>query len=167
MPHLMFNWLMRRAGRLWPGRVVRQEPLTEPVGTPYDTLAPDGTRCVSWADWLCPTHFIGPHTCPIIRAPRTWEMADTATALVGRLARVRAVEGPALFFTRHITDRVGGFPVSEAAAAAHLLGTAGAAEEPSALLVGTVSACHGALGLLGVGRGKAYRGGTSSRGEVR
>ena len=75
MPHLMFNWLMRRAQSLWPGREVVQHPLTEPVGTPYDTLAPDGTRYVSWADWLCPTHCIEPATCPVIRAPRTWEMS--------------------------------------------------------------------------------------------
>ncbi|HQR17578.1 MAG TPA: hypothetical protein PK948_04385 [Gemmatimonadales bacterium] len=148
MPHLMFNWLVRRARALWPGREVRQEALTEPVGTPYDTLAPDGTRYVSWADWLCPTHCIEPATCPIIRAPRTWEMADTATALVARLARSRAVEGPALFVTRHITDGVGAFTLGEALAAETMLRTAGASGEPSALLIGTVSACHGALGLL-------------------
>jgi hypothetical protein len=151
MPHLMFDWLRRRAAALWPGREVRQEPLSEPVGTPYDTLAPDGTRYVSWADWLCPTHCIEPATCPIIRAPRTWEMADTATALVARLARTRAVEGPALFVTRHITDGVGAFPVSDVVAAAHLLQSAGGRGRPSSLLIGTVSACHGALGFLRLG----------------
>jgi hypothetical protein len=150
MPHLMFDWLRRRAAALWPNRVIAQEPLTEPVGTPYDTLAPDGTRYVSWADWLCPTHCIEPATCPVIRAPRTWEMADTATALVARLSRTRPVEGPALFVTRHITDGVGAFTVGEAHAAEAMLRTAGAGGRPSALLIGTVSACHGALGLLGL-----------------
>ena len=150
MPHLMFDWLRAACAALVARRSRRQEPLTEPVGTPYDTLAPDGTRYVSWADWLCPTHCIEPATCPIIRAPRTWEMADTATALVARLARSRAVEGPALFVTRHITDGVGAFTVGEAHAAEQMLRTAGASGQPSALLIGTVSACHGALGLLGM-----------------
>jgi hypothetical protein len=151
MPHLMFDWLRRRAMALWPDRLVAQEPLTEPVGTPYDTLAPDGTRYVSWADWLCPTHCIEPATCPIIRAPRTWEMAETATVLAERLSRTRFVAGPALFVTRHITDGVGAFIVEEAHAAEAMLQAAGAVGGPTSLLIGTVSACHGALGLLGLG----------------
>jgi hypothetical protein len=151
MPHLMFDWLRRSAMKRWPERSATQDPLTEPVGTPYDTLAPDGTRYVSWADWLCPTHCIEPHTCPVIRAPRTWEMSDTATAVVERLSKSRKVFGPALFVTRHLTDGVGAFPVSDAVAAAELLRLAGESGRPSSLLVGTVSACHGALGLLVLG----------------
>jgi len=153
MPHLMFNWLMRRAQSLWPGREVAQQPLTDPVGTPYDTLAPDGTRYVSWADWLCPTHCIEPATCPVIRAPRTWDMSDTAAKVAERLSTSREVFGPALFVTRHLSDGVGAFAVSDAVAATGLLSDAGASGRPTALLVGTVSACHGALGLLGVGAG--------------
>jgi hypothetical protein len=151
MPHLMFDWLKRLAGRTWPDRDVAQRPLTDPVGTPYDTLAPDGTRYVSWADWLCPTHCIEPATCPVIRAPRMWEMSETAHAVVERLSQTGEVFGPALFVTRHLTDGVGAFAVHDAVAAAGLLAETGASGRPSALLVGTVSACHGALGLLGVG----------------
>jgi hypothetical protein len=151
MPHLMFNWLRRRAHSLWPGRAVSQQPLTAPIGTPYDTLAPDGTRYVSWADWLCPTHCIEPATCPVIRAPRMWEMSETAHAVVERLAQAGEVFGPALFVTRHLTDGVGAFAVDDAVAAAALLAGTGASGRPASLLVGTVSACHGALGLLGLG----------------
>ena len=151
MPHLMFNWLMRRARALWPDRSITQQPLTDPVGTPYDTLAPDGTRYVSWADWLCPTHCIEPATCPVIRAPRMWEMSETAKSVVQRLSLSREVFGPALFVTRHLTDGVGAFSVDDAAASAGLLADAGASGRPASLLVGTVSACHGALGLLRVG----------------
>ena len=147
----MFDWLMRRARGLWPGREVRQQPLTEPLGTPYDTLAPDGTRYVSWADWLCPTHCIEPATCPVIRAPRTWEMSETAHAVVERLSTSSEVFGPALFVTRHLTDGVGAFAVSDAVAAEGMLRTAGESGRPSSLLIGTVSACHGALGLLALG----------------
>jgi hypothetical protein len=151
MPHLMFDWLRRRARALWPGRSVEQEPLTEPVGTPYDTLAPDGTRYVSWADWLCPTHCVEPALCPIIRGPRTWEMSETATALAHRLSTRGRETAPALFVTRHLTDGVGAFAVDDAMGAAELLGTVGMKGGPAALLVGTVSACHGALGLLALG----------------
>jgi hypothetical protein len=151
MPHLMFEWLRRLAAKQWPGRSVTQEPLTEPVGTPYDTLAPDGTRYVSWADWLCPTHCIEPATCPIIRAPRTWEMSDTATAVARRLSAGGRDTAAALFVTRHLTDGVGAFAVDDALGAAALLGAAATKHGPAALLVGTVSACHGALGLLALG----------------
>src|SRR5918996_4109369 len=41
MPHLMYQWLMRRAQVRWPDRVVEQRPLTAPIGTPYDSAAPD------------------------------------------------------------------------------------------------------------------------------
>lgn len=150
MPHLMFDWLKRLATRTWPDRPITQQPLTDPVGTPYDTLAPDGTRYVSWADWLCPTHCIEPATCPVIRAPRMWEMSETANAVVERLAKSREVFGPALFVTRHLTDGVGAFAVDDAVAAAYLLTETGASGRPSSLLIGTVSACHGALGLLGI-----------------
>jgi len=150
MPHLMSDWLQRRARSLWPARLVAQEPLTEPLGTPYDVLAPDGTRYVSWADWLCPTHCIEPALCPIIRAPRTWEMAETVGAMVARLRSTREVAGPALFVTRHLTDGVGMFSLADAVAADQMLRDGGASGRPFAFVVGTVSACHGAVGLLGV-----------------
>jgi len=150
MPHLMFDWICRRARAHWPGRQVEQAPLTEPLGTPYDTLAPDGTRYVSWADWLCPTHCIEPALCPVIRAPRTWEMSETVTRLVERLAGGGDVVGPALFVTRHLTDGVGMFSVEDAMAADRMLRDAGASGGPFGLVIGTVSGCHGAVGLLGV-----------------
>ncbi len=37
MPHLMYQWLVRRARARWPGRAVEQRPLTAPIGTPYDS----------------------------------------------------------------------------------------------------------------------------------
>ena len=80
MPHLMYEWLVRRARLRWPGRTVESRPVAVGPGTPYDVLAPDGTRYVSFADWLCPIHCIEPGTCPMIRAPRTWEMGDAMHA---------------------------------------------------------------------------------------
>lgn len=151
MPHLMFDWLLRRAQDRWPGRPVARRPFDVAVGTPYDRLGPDGTRYVSFADWLCPTHCVEPATCPVIHGPRTWEMGDALVELVAGLARTRPVVGPALFTTRHLTYGVGAFPVDEVLAADRLVEASGRAGAPLELVIGTVSACHGAVGILALG----------------
>jgi hypothetical protein len=151
MPHLMFEWLLRRARERWPGRAVERRPLDTPLGTPYDRLGADGTRYVSFADWLCPTHCVEPATCPIIRGPRTWEMGETLVHLVSELSRSRPVAGPALFTTRHLTYGVGAFPVEAVLAADVLVKDTGRSGVPAELVIGTVSACHGAVGVLALG----------------
>lgn len=147
MPHLLHGWLLRRARARWPGRAVETRPLAGEVGTPFDTAAPDGTRYVSFADWLCPTHCVEPATCPVIRAPRTWEMTEALARHAGRLG----VAGPALCVTRHLAFGVGVFGVDEVLAADRLVAAAGAGGGPAGVLVGTVSACHGAVNLLALG----------------
>ncbi|HSE28317.1 MAG TPA: hypothetical protein VLA95_08825 [Gemmatimonadales bacterium] len=147
MPHLLHGWLLRRAEGRWPGRAVTTRGLEGEVGTPYDTLAPDGTRYVSFADWLCPTHCIEPATCPVIRAPRTWEM----TEVLARHAERLGAAGPALCVTRHLSFGVGVFGVDEVLAADRLVAEAGGRPAPAVVLVGTVSACHGAVNLLALG----------------
>ena len=87
MPHLMYEWLVRRARDRWPGRRIETRPVPAGPGTPYDASAPDGTRYISFADWTCPTHCIEPAICPVIRAPRTWEMADAMEGLARQLGR--------------------------------------------------------------------------------
>jgi len=79
MPHLMFEWVLRRARQRWPTRAVSVETVPGKIPTPYDRSSggPDATRYVSWADWICPTHCIEPALCPAIGASRTWEMGDT------------------------------------------------------------------------------------------
>jgi len=146
MPHLMYEWLVRRARGRWPGRSVETVPLSAGPGTPYDVAAPDGTRYVSHADWICPTHCIEPAICPVTRAPRTWEMRDTLI----RLAPGLKAAGPVLFSCRHEVYGVGLFPVREVRegdATVSALGAAGAAT----VLVGTISSCHGAVNLLRLG----------------
>ncbi|MGE3617469.1 MAG: hypothetical protein AB7L66_16475 [Gemmatimonadales bacterium] len=153
MPHLMAEWLTRTAERLAPGRVAAG-PAFWPMDTPFDRLAPDGNRYVSHADWLCPTHCIEPHLCPVTRAPRTWEMSETLAEYV-RAAPAAAgrVLGPALFVTRHRAFGVGMFDLPEVRLARALLAAGLAEEEPATLVVGTISACHGAVGTLRLGRG--------------
>lgn len=151
MPHLMYEWLVRRARLRWPGRPVETRPVTEPPGTPYDVSAPDGTRYVSFADWICPTHCIEPAICPVIRAPRTWEMADAMDGLARRLDDSRPTAGPVLFVCEHRVFGVGMFDVSAVLAGDEIVATAGGAGSPVDVLIGTVSRCHGAVNLLHLG----------------
>jgi len=152
MPHLMFEWLLRRARTRWPKRAVSVEPVPGDFPTPYDRpSSADHTRYVSWADWICPTHCIEPALCPAIGAPRTWEMADSVRELAARLrASGRPLSGPALFVCRHQVFGVGMFAADAVRAADRLVEEAGASGEAE-VLVGTISSCHGALNLLKLG----------------
>jgi hypothetical protein len=148
MPHLMYQWLLRRARGRWPGRTVEQRPLTTPIGTPYDSAAPDGTRYVSFADWICPTHCVEPAICPMTRAPRTWEVSDAMEELTARLNRSTRTEGPALFVCRHRVFGVGMFDVAAVLEGDRLVAEAGSRPGEVDVVVGTVSGCHGAVSLL-------------------
>ena len=151
MPHLMFEWVQRRARERWPRRAVSVAPVPGSFPGPYDRASggADETRYVSWADWICPTHCIEPAQCPAIGAPRTWEMADTVTALAEQLrAAGRPVSGPALFVCKHQVFGVGMFSAEQVRAGDRLVEEAGAAGMPAEILVGTISSCHGALNLL-------------------
>lgn len=145
MPHLMADWLMRAVRHEWPGRAVALAALPGAVGTPYESSGPDGTRYLSFADWICPVHCIEPLTCPVIRGPRTWELADTVTAY----ARAEGLAGSAIFLCRHQTFGVGMFFRREALAALEVVRAAGPRE--LGVVVGTVSRCHGAVSVLRLG----------------
>ena len=153
MPHLMYEWLVRRARARWPHREISQRPVAAEAGTPYDMLAPDGTRYLSFADWLCPTHCIEPALCPVIRAPRTWEMSEALTGLVHRLARTAPTAGPVLFSCRHRAYGVGMFEAAAVQAGDRAVIEAGATGRQVDIVVGTISSCHGAASLLHLGDG--------------
>jgi hypothetical protein len=152
MPHLMFAWVLARARQRWPGRAVTVAPVPGAIGTPYDRTAADGTRYVSFADWICPTHCIEPALCPAIGAPRAWEMGDAVRALAERLRRAgQPVAGPALFVCKHHVFGVGTFAVDAVLAGDRLVAEAGASGATAGVLVGTISSCHGAVNLLSLG----------------
>jgi hypothetical protein len=151
MPHLMAEWLLRLARARWPSRAISFGPTPEPLKTPYDRPSEDQNRYVSFADWICPTHCVEPHVCPMIKGPRTWEMRDAVTEYVERLDRARPTIGPALFVTRHRAFGVGMFDVAEARAARALLDRVEAIPGGVDLIVGTLSSCHGALARLRIG----------------
>ena len=146
MPHLFFDWLTGRAAARWPDRSVASPPLPRHVGTPYERRGRDGSTYLSFADWTCPTHCTEPALCPVIRAPRTWEMGE---ALEG-YCRAAGIAGPALFTVRHLVHGVGGFSIGCVLAAERMLCDA-VGPRGGTLLVGTVSSCHGAAALLQVG----------------
>jgi hypothetical protein len=151
MPHLMFEWVLRRARERWPRRAVSVEPVPGDFPTPYDRPGADHTRYVSWADWICPTHCIEPAQCPAIGVPRTWEMSDTVRELAERLrATGRPVRGPALFVCKHQVFGVGMFSAESVRAGDRMVEEAGAGGEAAEILVGTISSCHGALNLVQV-----------------
>lgn len=147
MPHLMGAWLERAARVRWPGRPLAMRPLPAAVGTPYESSGPDGTRYLSFADWICPVHCIEPLTCPVIRGPRTWELSDTLTAFV----EDQGMAGPAIFLCRHQAFGVGMFFGAEARAARRMLEEAGAHAGEVSFVMGTVSRCHGAVSVLHLG----------------
>jgi hypothetical protein len=154
MPHLMFEWVLRRARDRWPARAVSVEAVPGDFPTPYDRPSggPDATRYVSFADWICPTHCIEPALCPAIGAPRTWEMGDSVRDLAQRLrAAGRPVRGPALFVCKHQVFGVGMFAAEQVRAGDRLVEEAGAGGAAAEVLVGTISSCHGALNLLTLG----------------
>jgi hypothetical protein len=151
MPHLMYQWLMRQAVGRWPARAIETRPVPSGPGTPYDVSAPDGTRYVSFADWTCPTHCIEPAICPIIRAPRTWEMTDALEGLTRRLDLSHPTVGPVLFVCEHRVFGVGMFDVAAVLAGNAAVAAAGESRSPVDVLVGTISSCHGAVNLLRLG----------------
>ena len=151
MPHLMYQWLLRQARRRWPSRLVETRPITQSPETPYDSVAPDQTRYVSFADWLCPTHCVEPALCPVIRGPRTWEMADAMETLARKLNRSHPTAGPVLFQCQHTVFGVGTFSVAEVLAGDRLVEEAGAGGRATDIIVGTISSCHGAANLLHLG----------------
>ena len=151
MPHLLFEWVARRARGRWPHRAVTVEPVPGRLGTPYDRVGADHTRYVSFADWICPTHCVEPALCPAIGAERTWEMSEAVTRLVEELRGAGTrVDGPALFVCSHHVFGVGTIPVAGIRAGDELV-RAAARGGAASVVIATVSGCHGAINLLRIG----------------
>jgi hypothetical protein len=151
MPHLMYEWLLERARARWPGRRIETRPLPHAPPTPWERAAPDGTHYVSFATWMCPINCIEPARCPHTRGDRTWSMpvavAEYARAL-GSAGDVLAE--PVLLHCVHRAYGVGMFDVAEVLAGDAVVAGAGTAG-PAAVLIGTMSHCHGALNVLHLG----------------
>ncbi len=147
MPHLCLDWLIERAQARWPERLVRVEPLTTAPDMPWERAAPDGRHYVSFATWTCPVNCIEPARCPATRGERDWSMPVALTRYVGE--RAPSLDGPVIFHCSHRTFGVGMIDAAAIARADDSVARWGAAG-PVRALVGTVSHCHGALGVLAV-----------------
>ena len=155
MPHLMFDWLMRRARERWPERPVERRPLHSPPKVPWQRALPSGTHVVSFAEWVCPVNCIEPAKCPAIKAPRSWSMpAAVREYLHAQEGDPFPLAGPVIFHCEHRAFGVGMFDTQVVLDADDLVARAAAADATN-VLVGTVSHCHGALDVLHVGRGHA------------
>jgi hypothetical protein len=151
MPHLMYEWLERRARARWPHRTIEMRPLDAPSGIPWQKRGADGTQYVSFAEWECPVNCIEPALCPATRGERSWSMPPAVLAATEEARRNgRNLAGPVIFHCQHRAYGVGMFDTSAVVAGDEVVrraGESGAAE----VLVGTVSHCHGALSVLAVG----------------
>ncbi len=149
MPHLCLDWLIARAGERWPDRTIRVEPLATPPTTPWQRAAPDGRHYVSFATWTCPVNCIEPARCPATRGERSWTMPSAITEYVREQNGTPPLRGPVIFHCTHRTFGVGMIDAIDLVRADARVASWGVAE-PLAVLVGTVSHCHGALGVLAI-----------------
>jgi hypothetical protein len=151
MPHLMYEWIERRARARWPQRLVETRPLDPPAGIPWQKRGADGTQYVSFAEWVCPVNCVEPELCPATRGPRSWSMPPAVLAATEEARRNgRNLAGPVIFHCQHRAYGVGMFDTSDVIAGDALVQRA-AAEGAAEVLVGTVSHCHGALTVLAIG----------------
>jgi hypothetical protein len=147
MPHLCLDWLLQRAAFRWPTRQVTVEPLPAPPPTPWQRAAPDGRHYVSFATWMCPVNCIEPAKCPETKSIRDWSLPPTLKKFVAD--QPGGMDPPIIFHCTHRTYGVGMIDAAQIAAADKQLSVS-ANEFPLRVLVGTVSHCHGALGVLTV-----------------
>ena len=146
MPHVCLDWLIGRARARWPERSIRVAPLEQPPATPWERASPDGRHYVSFATWMCPVNCIEPARCPHTRGARDWSMPPMMRRYVEDNP---SLLGPVIFHCSHRTYGVGMIDAATIADADRQLAAWGASG-PCAVLVGTVSHCHGALGVLAV-----------------
>jgi hypothetical protein len=151
MPHLMFEWILERARRRWPGRDVGTKPLDAVPPTPWQRATDGGPHYVSFATWICPINCIEPNICPHTRELRDWSLPDTARAYVAAAqGRGWMLAGPVIFHCTHRAYGVGMFDTAEVLAGDDVVRRA-AERSAAEVLVGTMSHCHGAFERLVVG----------------
>jgi hypothetical protein len=158
MPHLMADWLVARAGERWPDRAIGIAPIEALPAIPWQRSGDDGTRYVSFAEWICPINCIEPARCPETRGPRSWSLP---VALASRSDReeVAPTGMPLLFHCTHRAYGVGMIDVRDVVAADATIAERGASGEAT-FLVGTVSHCHGALRCISIGAPRRERPGS-------
>jgi hypothetical protein len=99
---------------------------------------------------MCPVNCIEPARCPATRGPRDWSLPPTLEAFVASEGEAgRPLEGPIIFHCLHRTWGVGMIDADTLHDADAFIASRGGAGDRR-FLIGTVSHCHGALGVLRV-----------------
>jgi hypothetical protein len=151
MPHLLFQWLEQRARDRWPSRRVTIEMPGAVAGVPWQKEGGESTRYVSFAEWMCPVNCIEPRICPHTRDVRSWSLPPSVAAHVETArAAGEPLDGPAIFHCTHRAYGVGMIDVSSVLESERMLAES-VEHGAGRLLVGTVSHCHGALGVITIG----------------
>lgn len=151
MPHLLYEWLLRRATERWPDRDVSTSAVGIPPATPWVRATDGGPTYVSYATWMCPVNCIEPRICPHTRSLRDWTMPDAVRdAVAASATTAEPLTGPVIFHCTHRAFGVGMIDTRDVVGADAIVANAGRAGAAS-ILVGTVSHCHGALSVLHVG----------------
>jgi hypothetical protein len=137
MPHLLFDWLVARAGARWGAHAVNIELPGELDGVPWQKAGGDRTRYVSYATWMCPINCIEPRKCPHTGGPRDWSFHESLAG--GRVPT-------ALLRVTHRQHGVGMIDVADVMAADALI--ADSLPRLGMVRVATASHCHGAVASL-------------------
>jgi hypothetical protein len=124
-------------------------PIEALASIPWQRSGDDGTRYVSFAQWICPINCIEPARCPETRGERSWSLPVALTTGLAKGNRASAPH-PLLFHCTHRAYGVGMIDVRDVVAADAAVAEHGMAGE-AAFLVGTVSHCHGALRCVTLG----------------
>jgi hypothetical protein len=150
MPHLLFQWLEQRARNRWPERQVSVRMPGLVGGIPWQREGRDDTRYVSFAEWICPVNCIEPRICPHTRSERTWSMPPSLAAHVkASLGTGAELQASVILHCTHRAYGVGMIDVDDVLAGDRTV-VAAANGRSAHVLVGTVSHCHGALGVLAI-----------------
>jgi hypothetical protein len=159
MPHLMADWLVARARDRWPERAVGIAPIDELPSIPWQRSGEDGTRYVSFAEWICPINCIEPARCPETRTTRSWSLPVALTTSAAPSRDLASAPHPLLFHCTHRAYGVGMIDIRDVVAADATIASQGMTGE-AAFLVGTVSHCHGALRCITLGAPQRERPGS-------
>jgi hypothetical protein len=128
MPHLLRRWLAAEVGAV-------PEETPSGWGLPFEVAGAEGERYLSAAAWTCPATCIEPAHCPVLHAPRDWDLATVITDRALGLGYE-----PVVFLVQHYAAGIATIPASALQAALRT--------RASRLLVATSSHCHAAVGAL-------------------
>lgn len=130
-PHLLWTWLAAE---------LKAAAAPAPAGwaLPYEVEGAGGVRFLSAAGWLCPATCVEPAHCPVLHAPRDWDLGDMLT----EGALVRGYE-PAVFRCLQLAQGIAAISVKAVLEARARCRAGG-----RPILVATTSRCHAAVGAL-------------------